>query len=888
MPILPTDDTELWHRRLCHLNYGSMELLKSSLPAFRSNSPPLCDTCQLGKSIRKIPRQHVSRSKAILDLVHSDLSGKFSSPSIGNSNYYITFLDDYSRFCVIYFLRNKSDAFEAFTKFAALVERQKTTPIKRFRSDNGGEYINSHFNNYFMSHGIIHEKSIPYIHETNGVAERINRTLADMARCLLLDSKLPVKFWAEAIATAAYVKNLCPHAGVVTSPYEVWYGKSPSFNHLRIFGSTVYVHVPKEARPPGTKLSPRAWKGIFVGYTSTTNVYRIYNPLTNKIVESRDVVFHEYVQNTNDEDVPTDGLPIFQPSTVPKDEHESDHDEISSDDTSDHPVISDKEGNQPQDIQLRKSDRIKRKPSNWWGVSSTNEHAHFVTLYDEPDTYHEAMASNEATKWKKAMEEEISALDSNQTWTLVELPVGRLSIGCRWVYKIKQNSSGDIERFKARLVAKGFAQTLGVDYEETFAPVVKFDSLRILLSVAASRRYILHQMDVKSAFLHGELDEEVYMKQPEGFQDNTSRVCKLRKALYGLKQASRQWYTRINQFFIQNNSRKLSADHGIFYNSNLIVAIYVDDLIITGPTNESIQTFKMKLHEEFEMTDLGEAHWVLGLEVNHKSDGSLHLNQAAYATKILHKFQMENCNAIATPLDHNVKLVKDSGNDETLYCKEYQQLIGSLMYLMLGTRPDLAFAITFLSQFSSLPNKSHMQAAKRILRYLKGTSQFSPTFYPDKRLTVTGYVDASYANNLDDRRSYGGYIFKLGKSTISWCATKQKTVALSTTESEYMALSLAAKHGIWIKSFLGEIDVIPEVNLLGDNQASHFLAKNSGLHKRSKHIDIRYHFIREKLENKELQLEYCTTNDNLADITTKPLPKPKHDYIASKLLQNTS
>ena len=316
-----------------------------------------------------------------------------------------------------------------------------------------------------------------------------------------------------------------------------------------------------------------------------------------------------------------------------------------------------------------------------------------------------------------------------------------------------------------------------------------------------------------------------------------------------------------------------------------MISIYVDDLLIVGPNMNDINALKQTLHSEFEMTDLGEAHWILGIEIQRNKDCEILINQKLYANTILKRFQMEDCNPVQTPLDTSVVLIKSQDDEEIdeYQTMVYQQIIGSVMYLMLGTRPDLAYSITMLSQFNAKPNSSHLQAAKRLLRYIQRTKCLGLYYPSNKNTKIIGFVDSSYASSIYDRKSFCGYIFQYGSATISWTSSKQQTVALSTTEAEYMALTLAAKQALWIKTFLNELQRPKEIKIFGDNQAAIFLAKNAGLHKRSKHIDIQYHFIREKLQNKEFQLEFCTSSENLADIVTKGLARITTSKIIRKL-----
>ena len=368
-------------------------------------------------------------------------------------------------------------------------------------------------------------------------------------------------------------------------------------------------------------------------------------------------------------------------------------------------------------------------------------------------------------------------------------------ISCKWVYKVKTRSDGSIERYKARLVARGFSQQYGLDYEETFSPVAKITTIRVLLALAACKSWSLWQMDVKNAFLHGELDKDIYMEQPRGFESkiHPDYVCKLKKALYGLKQAPRAWYGKIGEFLVQSGFKVAPSDSSLFVKAKegrlAIVLVYVDDLIITGDYSEEIQRTRENLSVRFQMKELGELKHFLGLEVERTKEG-LFLGQQKYAKDLLQRYGMLDCKPISTPMDPNVRLQEDEGNDlEDMTM--YRQLVGSLIYLTL-TRPDISYPVGVVSRYMSKPKKPHLDAVKHILRYVKGTINFGIMYKKTIDCQVMGYCDADYAGDSCTRRSTTGYFFSLGSGAISWFSKRQPTVALSSTEAEYRSTAMAA------------------------------------------------------------------------------------------------
>ena len=492
----------------------------------------------------------------------------------------------------------------------------------------------------------------------------------------------------------------------------------------------------------------------------------------------------------------------------------------------------------------------------------------------DPTTFKEAVKEQ---KWLKAMDEEIAAIEKNNTWELTELPMGQRTIGVKWVYKTKLKENGEIDKYKARLVAKGYKQEFGVDYKEVFAPVSRLETIRLIIALAAQNSWHVFQLDVKSAFLHGELQEEVFIEQPPGYVKLGSehKVYKLKKDLYGLKQAPRAWYSHIDAYFLKEGFRKCPYEHTLYTKIGddgkmLMVCLYVDDLIYTGNDRVMFEKFKESMMLEFDMTDLGLLHYFLGLEVI-QSDAGNFICQKKYVEEILERFQMKNCNSVTTPIEKGLKLVKDPAGrivDSTLY----KQIVGSLMYLT-ATRPDIMHAVSSISRYMERPREDHLLAAKKILRYLRGTAEFGLFYKKGKKLDFYGFADSDYAGDLDDRRSTSGYVFMFGSAAISWSSKKQPIVTLSTTEAEFVAAASCACQALWLRNILHELQFKqPEsTQIFCDNSSTIKLSKNPVLHGRCKHIDVRYHFLRDLTKNEVIDLVYCRSEDQVVDIFTKPL-----------------
>ena len=488
-----------------------------------------------------------------------------------------------------------------------------------------------------------------------------------------------------------------------------------------------------------------------------------------------------------------------------------------------------------------------------------------------PERLEEAMSN---PKWLEAMRAEMEALEKNHTWQLVSLPKGRKTVGCKWVFTVKYGPTGLVDRYKARLVAKGFTQTYGIDFQETFSPVAKLNTIRILLSLAANLDWPLHQFDVKNAFLHGDLEEEIYMEIPPGYSHSGSQqlVCKLEKALYGLKQSPRAWFGRFCSAMNKYGYTQSDSDHTLFYRKRhekiAVLIIYVDDMIITGDDQDEIDRLEKRLSEEFEMKDLGGLKYFLGIEVVRTKEG-ISLSQRKYVLDLLTETGMLDCKPVDTPVVQNLKLgefpTQVPANKE-----RYQRLVGKLIYLS-HTRPDIAYAVSLVSQFMHTPSEQHMEAVFRILRYLKGAPGRGIYFKRNGHLRVEGYTDSDWAGDITDRKSTSGYFTFVGGNLVTWRSKKQKVVALSSAEAEFMGITKGLQELIWLKKIMSELGFDPSegMKLFCDNKAAIAISHNPVQHDRTKHIEVSRHFIRQNLEENVISLPFVRTGDQLADILTK-------------------
>ncbi|KAL5823214.1 hypothetical protein ACOSQ4_021114 [Xanthoceras sorbifolium] len=867
--------SNLWHQRLGHMSEKGMKTLlsKGKLPDLKAVDVGLCEDCIFGKQkkvsfakIGKIPKAEK------LELVHTDVWGPSPVSSLSGSLYYVTFIDDSTRKVWVYFLKKKSEVFDTFRKWKAMVENETGLKIKRLMSDNGGEYRDSRFREFCANSGIKMEKTVPMTPQQNGVAERMNRTLNERARSMRLHAGLPKMLWAEAVNTAAYLINRGPSVPLDGGiPEEVWSGKEVNISHLRVFGCISYVHIDSAKR---SKLDAKSKKCVFVGYGGDEFGYRFWDYENRKIIRSRDVIFNENLMY-KDRSIAESSSSTTEAETKEFAEFE----EISGSDVQISPETVQEEPSAPE---LRRSSRVP-KPIQRYSPS-----LHYLLLTDsgEPECYDEAMQVEDSVKWESAMRDEMDSLMSNQTWELAELPPGKKALHNKWVFRIKEEHNGN-KRYKARMVVKGFQQKEGIDYNEIFSPVVKLTTIRLVLKIVAAENLHLEQLDVKTAFLHGDLEEEIYMRQPEGFKEagKENLVCRLKKSLYGLKQAPRQWYKKFDSFMSSSGFTRCQADHCCyikrFDNSFIILLLYVDDMLVAGSDMQEIMNLKRELSKQFAMKDLGAAKQILGMRIKRDTkSGTLLLSQAEYIKKVLSRFNMQDAKPVSTPLGVHFRLSKEQSpkteEERTHMAKvPYASAIGSLMYAMVCTRPDIAQAVGAVSRYMNNPGKIHWEAVKWILRYLRGTTNKTLCFKGGDT-TLTGYVDADLAGNVDIRKSTTGYVYTLGGTAVSWVSQLQKIVALSTTEAEYVAVTEASKEMVWLQSFLEELGKKQEDNVLYcDSQSAIHLAKNPSFHSRTKHIQLRYHFIRSLLEDGILKLEKISGAQNPADMLTKTVTTDK-------------
>ncbi|KAJ9546217.1 hypothetical protein OSB04_025924 [Centaurea solstitialis] len=879
------DQTYLWHCRLGHINKKRVELLLKGgfLGNFDYKPFDNCESCLSGKMTKQPFNNENERATDLLEIIHTDVCGPFSHVARGGYRYFITFTDDFSRYGYVYLMRHKSETFEKFKEYQNEVQNLLDKRIKFLRSDRGGEYLSDEFDNHLIECGIVSQLTPPYTPQMNGVSERRNRTLLDMVRMMMCHSSLPVSFWGHALETAAHILNRAPTKSVEKTPYELWKGKKPNISFLKIWGCEVYVK-----RPTSEKLKPKSDKCFFVGYPKTTVGYYFYNPEENKVFVARNGKFLEEkflsLQNTRKD---VDLQVVDEESTTPVVEPEIQHNNVE-------PQSEPIEEVQTQD--LRRSSRIRQEPDRYLGFLVSQDSGDL----NEPTSYGEAVSGSESEQWQEAMKAEMQSMYDNQVWELTDLPQHCKAVGRKWVFKKKTDMDGNVHTFKARLVAKGFTQTHGIDYDETFSPVAMLKSIRILMAISAYFNYEIWQMDVKTAFLNGKLTEDVYTEQPEGFEDpkNPNKVCKLLKSIYGLKQASRSWNLHFDDRIKEFGFTKSEFEPCVYtkFSGSIVtfLVLYVDDILLIGNDVPTLQSVKSWLSKCFQMKDLGEAAYILGIKIyRNRSKRLIGLSQSTYIDKILKKFRMDESKKGFIPMQHGIVLSKtqcpvSSQDQDKMKSVPYASAIGSIMYAMLCTRPDVAYSVSVTSRYQQNPGEPHWVAVKNILKYLRRTKEMFLVFGgTEDEISVTGYSDASFQTDRDDFRSQSGYVFTLNGGAISWKSSKQDTIADSTTEAEYIAASDAAKEAVWLRNFLSDLRVVASISrpidIFCDNSGAVAQAKEPREHHKSRHVLRKYHLIREIIGRGDVRICKIPTEDNVADPLTKPLARVKHEAHANSI-----
>lgn len=495
------------------------------------------------------------------------------------------------------------------------------------------------------------------------------------------------------------------------------------------------------------------------------------------------------------------------------------------------------------------------------------------------------MSREDKREWKKAMNVELESMQTNKAWDLVELPPGKFAIKNRWVFRLKRHPDGSIDKYRARMVIQGCAQRPGIDFDDTFSPVTRLDTVRSLLAIAAKERMKLKHFDVSAAFLYGDISETIYMRQPEGFEDGTNRVCKLKRSLYGLKQASRCWNQKFDDFMGSLNFVQSKEDPCLYVRHKnavkIFVALYVDDGLVASNSSSEIETFISELQSKFKIV-AKELTYFLGLEITQVENG-IAVGQAAFVKKILDRFGMSNCNKVSTPIEKLPNLEPGKVSEPVDF--PYRSAVGALLYLARGTRFDISFVVSVLSRTLENPSQLDVGRIKRVFRYLAGTINHSLVYeWQPGCSELSCYSDADFAGCNLTYRSTSGIVIKFAGAAIVWSSRRQQVVADSTCEAELVSANAASKEIIWLSRLFRELIGYSEIPILQvDNEAAKRLCENPEFHSRTKHIDRKCFFVRDRVREGLLKVRHVESSEQLADLFTKPMPRARLFVLCDKL-----
>ena len=908
-------EAQLNHARFGHPGNNKTDMIEKFYQ--KKVSEEKCQSCYLVKNnrhhFRPSPEERQAKEKQ--ERVAFDIA-VVSTISVDDYKYVVGFVDEATRHMWVDFIQARDEAYTSITKYETNVGIPRC-----YRTD--GEFNQTEFQRSCLERRIKLEKTCPYSSQQNAIIESQWKTLFQIARALLNYASIPKAYWSYATKQACYILNSWPRtfsdeeSKVLSTPFKRYYGFDARIELLKTFGCDAYVHKLKEKRIDA-KLSTRAKPGVHLGLSEDRKGFIVYLTKENRYVTSIDVTFHEdsfeqakdlatvtapsvihkeYVQEDESESESSDSesedseVEDLEELLDDAQEQTSQREEEDNEEVTEHQNIEEvnlceehahearnipdgfKSGSYEQEeSEPRRSERIRGKTYNFASHAISSEEN---KLPPEPKSYYEVIKGDNKEEWLNAMEEEIEALETHETWKVVRKPKNKNIAGTKWVFKVKTNANGDFERFKARLVVQGFTQKFLLDYFETFAPVAKHETTRTAIGIAFNKNFIVVKVDIKNAYLNATVEEEIYIRFPKGpffIEEKKKDKClKLEKSLYGLKQAARNWYQTLSEWFLEIGYTRTKIDTCLFVKDDSMIVVYVDDIIGAFKDKATEELFKRDLYAKFRVGTYEDLNWHLSVEIMTVGN-QLHLKQTSYIQKILKRFYMGACKRAESPTTGD-KLCKRT-NEEVGLPEDYpyRSLVGSLIYLVSMTRPDLAFAVHALSKYLNEPTMKHWIAGKRILRYLQGTKEKGLIFERCGAITLKAYSDANFAPTEDARRSTSGYVVFLNDTPIAWKAKLQATIALSTCEAELMALTEAAKEVIFLQQLIFELvekDVRP-TKIMVDNQSTIKMCENPSQHQRTKHIDVKYLYVRELIQEGKITLEYVDTNANVADVFTKP------------------
>lgn len=945
---------EALHRQLGHPSFVYMrEMAKAELlPGLKASDfdklgvNSACVTCTRGKLHRSPFNPSNSRAATILQLVHSDVVGKLT-PSMSGCEYFVTFLDDASRYSWTYAIKKKSDVESVFKRWKESVENFTKSKITILRSDGGGEYVSNSFIKFLHANGIRHQMSITETPQQNGRAKRFNRTIQNKVNCLMIDSGFPEGYWAESLHTATYLLNRTPNKAIGKTPYEAFHGKKPDLSNLQTFGAKGEALI--LPLPAGNKGKSRTVPVRFLGYSEDRKAYRC---VTDKgaVIFTRDVKFFptddqgatNYKQaifpskqygpmetlqeelddpgetasqvsgqkSNNSPDAETQGEPVegdsedIQVKTNTSPPADSTNKELPptppSEETSSAAMSTNDatcRGGMGADGVYRSAAGRPIKPPTSLDPNSNNPTQGLlaenigmsIDPTRAPSCYEEAMA---IPGFVDAMEREMASLRNHGVYETVSIPPGRKPIGGKWVYAVKQRADGSIEKYKARFVGQGFSQIPGTDYETdgVTAPTARQASTRLFLAVSSKHKFSIRQADFETAYLNADMDKELYMKPPKGYEEPDGKCWLIKKALYGFKQSGNLWHLGLTKTLSDTGFTKLQKEPCWWVKKengaiSAMALIYVDDILVATESDDKSRQILLLLNAKYQLKDRGalgesDAMW-LGMQIKRCKSG-YDIDQSHYARTIVDRL-VPDARGASTPITK--ELSSAFVGQEPRVNQSIMVASGSIIWLACGSRPDLSFAGSTIAQHNAHPTEAAWGLVTQCVRYIKSTAQTTLHIEHDPQAPpLELYCDADYAEDKDTRRSISGYVIKVHGSTIAWQSKKQKSIVRSTLEAEYVAASLACQQLQFYQQLLREVDVHAETPPVWiDNMGAIETIKNQYINERTKHIDISLKYAREMHNKGTIDLRWIPSKDQQADLLTKALPGPAYATLNKAL-----
>lgn len=894
----------IYHWRLGHASVSTMKKMIASglLPKTLQldDLPALCGGCEMGKAHRAPFEEGRTRAKEVNELIHADVQGPFAR-SIGGFKYAAMYTDDATGYTTCYTVKTKEEVQKCTEEYILMAEKRHGHPVKFFRCDGGGEYVNGTTKAFFKSKGIIIQTSAPHTPQHNGVAERAGRTIGEIAEAIRYEAGLSKGFWAHAYLAASSIKNARASQAVGgETPYKLWNGVNKNYEEMRVFGSKGWCFIPKATR---RKLQPKSRQGIYLHTEEDSKTYQMWDPEkhTTFAVRINEVKFDEGVlpakkENTKLGATATNNIervgPMVDailPASVGAQEEECSAGNVGVNPTSILPMEDHHQaGSTRGGTQFRRA----RPRTMTTVVTESTESAIPAATYVVPKSYQQAMAAADSDKWRAAMESEYNSLLDNNTWELVDRPSGVNVIGCMWVNAIKVDQAGNISRRKSRLVALGNQQVQGHDFmiATVSSPVIDITCFRLLLCLEAQHGWWALQVDIVTAYLNSSIEEDIYMCQPKGYikQGEENKVCKLRKALYGLRQAGERWYQELSSTLANLGLNSSEHEPCLFISSDkdILMGVYVDDFRIVAKDEKKGLELVESLKKKYQVKELGKATQLVGISINYPISGGIQLHQKSYINETLLQFGLQDAKVKKMPLPLSVledakgwaELPEVSKEDKLLF----QSMLGSLLWIARCTRPDIAFAVGFLGRHTARPTTRAIESAKHVLRYLKGSME-KVLFYQqgqhenlNNKDELLCYSDSDFAGDTTTRKSTGGHVVLLNGGPILWVSRQQKVVAASTMEAEYFAAYEASRDVVWLRRIMDAmgLETITQkpTPMLIDNQSVIAVIKHgAGNARRVKHLDVKVHLVKELHVGKVIEAKYVETEVNASDLMTKPL-----------------